>query len=190
MSRTKIILIVFILLSIYGIYRFFFAQLIYKPVFDASPIFSLNVSKVIDSVYDLPYEYVEEKSQYSPRDIKSIRSGVKEKVKMKYHNTIIYLTLFYNNNQAIERFKSHISLTPIYEETGSDYNMYYVTYIEQGRADQFGLYLPIKDYYYCYAGFLRQNLVITFNSQLSNKNDESLNEAIKYVGSVLEKNEI
>lgn len=147
----------------------------------------VQVPSVIDSVYNLPFEvsYLHEK--LDSNTLKHKRPERKEDIWFRRNRTLVYITLFYNNREALKYYNSFRNIKrPIYKESDTGYSRYFVTYVKQGRADRLGLFLPMDDYY-CAAGFLKNNLVIIFSTDLTSKSDDSLNDSIQHIGSLLEK---
>ena len=186
MNKKKTFVIIAFLLVII-IYWLYYRQRIYSPVFDPSPISSLKFSKVIDSVYSLPFDssYTFEKS--GPEILKTQFPQKKEYIMFRYNDSLVYVTLFYNHQDALDKYNSTMrSGTPVFSQSGIGYDKYFVQYVSQGRADQFGLFLPMKSYY-CSSGFLKQNLVIYISSNFSNKRDDTLKLVVRDLGAVLKK---
>ena len=179
--KSTVIIILGVLALIIGMYRLWFAPLLYKPIFDPKPIMSIDFPKVIDSVYDVPFEFSNLYEKLGPDSAELKQRHIKEQLWFRYEKTTVYITLFNTNQDAQDYFTScQKSGLPVYSLEGNKYDKYYVTYIKQARADGLGLFMPM-DHYWVSSGFLKNNLAIIISTLLLDKNDDSLNRAIKQI---------
>jgi len=190
-SKKKILMVAFItilfVLGGYFIISYYDSKrLLYEPHINPEPLLSVYSSSVIDTVLDFPYQSISVKNGINLNTGKS-QDGIKERIFIHLNRTDIYLTLYYKKADALKLYNFYRNTyssdyIPIYTEKASEGNKFYSTYIEQFKSSE--TRLP-SGQYCCKAGYLTNNLVVSFSSTLRGKNDNSLNEAIKYIGEML-----
>ncbi len=178
--------IVFVVILLFIGYLYFYPRT-YRPQVDSNPISSLKLPGVVGTVYNLPFNSDSIYEKLGPDTLKDERPEVKENLMFRYERTNVFITLFYKTGDALNYYAScKRNRDHLYKDEGEGNNRYFVTKVTQGRADQFGLFLPINNYD-CRSGFLKGNLVIMISSNLDSEKDDQMNLAIKKIALALSK---
>ncbi|MEW6536918.1 MAG: hypothetical protein AB1454_15005 [Candidatus Auribacterota bacterium] len=186
MMRKFVFVLVIITVAILGFYRLFVMDIYYPQNINVAPMADLKITTVLKTIYDISCDEVYFKNGFNYKFNYKIFSYRKDKLKEcltistneKNGFNEAHLYLYETPNNALKHYSSTKSWEEKMIQTDqkiTQYNQYYVTYIEHARYAE-GFYLPTE--YNSYVVFLKQNLVVQFsqNSHYSKdvKNKEKL----------------
>lgn len=180
--RFGIIIVALIGVSIYFL---FIREVLYRPSFNASPLYSLDISKQIDTVLDLPYTEVLVKNGVILDNGAIRKDQIKEIAEFDENNCEILVLR--SSEAALDYFLGRESsitsgFIPRYQHAGSNGNQYFVTYLKQFRSAHTGL--P-SGRYTCKALFLKSNMVIEFSFYYQDPKTTTYNDDVGKIAELL-----